>query len=336
VNRFAVAQPETFEQARRLLSDRRFALPVLKAGGLDVLDHLKEGLAEPDLLINIRALRHGPGAGPIEVQRLEDGSRTLRIEATTTLAELAASGLLNEQAPVIAQAAGDTASPQVRNAATAAGNLLQRPRCWYYRNEQFWCLKKGGHQCFAVDGENKFHAILGEGPCYIVHPSNLAPALYVLGGTVHVIGSERESIAVNRLYHTPDRGLRDEHDLQPGEVVTHLTFDAAPHSAFYAVKEKQSFDWPLVMAAAALELDGAEIVRARVCAGAVAPVPWPLPRVEGALVGVNVDDDQGLRKACSVAGEGARPMTQNGYKADLLPVAVARAVRKAAGRGAEA
>jgi xanthine dehydrogenase YagS FAD-binding subunit len=334
MNRFAVARPRTFEQARQLLGDRRFALPVLKAGGLDVLDHLKEGLAEPDLLINIRSLRHG--AGPIDVQRLEDGSRTLRVEATTTLAAIAASALLNEQAPVVAQAAGDAATPQVRNAATAAGNLLQRPRCWYYRNEQFHCLKKGGHQCFAVDGENKFHAIFSEGPCYIVHPSNLAPALYVLDGAVHVIGSQRASIPIARLYHTPDRGLRDEHDLQPGEVVTHLTFDAAPRSAFYAIKEKRSFDWPLVMAAVALVLSGAEIVRARVCAGAVAPVPWPLPRVEGALAGVNVDDREGLRRACSLAGERARPMTQNGYKADLLPVAVARAVRMAAGRGAEA
>jgi len=151
-----------------------------------------------------------------------------------------------------------------------------------------------------------------------------------------VIGSQRLSLPIARLYHTPDRGLRDEHDVQPGEVVTHLTFDAAPRSAFYAIKEKQSFDWPLVMAAVALELDGNEIAAARVCAGAVAPVPWPLPRVEAALVGVNVDDAEGLRKACSVAGEGARPMSQNGYKADLLPVAVARAVRKAAGRGAEA
>jgi xanthine dehydrogenase YagS FAD-binding subunit len=336
VNRFAVAQPRTFEQARRLLGDGRYALPVLKAGGMDVLDHLKEGLAEPDLLINIRTLRHGPAAGPIDVHRREDGSRTLRIDATTTLAQIAASGLLREQAPVIAQAAGDAATPQVRNAATAAGNLLQRPRCWYYRNEQFFCLKKGGHQCFAVDGENKFHAIFSEGPCYIVHPSNLAPALYVLDGGVHVIGAERDAIPIAGLYHTPDRGLRDEHDLQPGEVVTHLTFNAAPHSAFYAIKEKRSFDWPLVMAAVALELDGNEIAAARVCAGAVAPIPWPLPRVEGALAGVNVDDEQGLRQACAGAGERARPMSQNGYKVDLLPVAVARAVRKAAGRGAEA
>ncbi|MHC4218856.1 MAG: FAD binding domain-containing protein [Planctomycetota bacterium] len=332
---FTIAQPKTFEQAGELLGDRRFSLPVLKAGGMDVLDHLKEGLAGPDLLINIRTLRQNRTARPIDVQGSAGGSKTLRIEATATLAEIAASALIREQAPVIGQAAGDAATPQVRNAATAAGNLLQRPRCWYYRNEQFHCLKKGGGRCYAVEGENKFHAIFSEGPCYIVHPSNLAPALYVLDGSVHVIGGGRESVPVDRLYHAPDRGILDEHNLEAAEVVTHLAIKAAPHSAFYAIKEKQSFDWPLVMAAVALELRGDKITAARVCAGAVAPVPWPLPRVERALVGVSVDDAQGLRRACTAAGDKANPMTQNAYKVDLLPVAVARAVRKAAGRSVE-
>jgi xanthine dehydrogenase YagS FAD-binding subunit len=336
MNRFAVAQPKTFEQARQMLHDGRFSLPVLKAGGMDVLDHLKEGLVEPDLLINIRTLRRDPAARPIDTHRGDDGSTLIRIDASTTLAEIAASSLLNEQAPVIAQAAGDAATPQVRNAATAAGNLLQRPRCWYYRNVQFPCLKKGGARCYAVDGENKFHAIFSEGPCYIVHPSNLAPALYVLDGAVRVVGGERDSIPITRLYHTPDRGLLDEHDLEPTEVVTHVTIDPAPHSGFYAIKEKQSFDWPLVMAAVALEMRGDVIASARVCAGAVAPVPWPLPRVERALAGVSVDDTLALRGACAAAGERANPMTRNGYKADLLPVAVYRAVRRAAGRGVEA
>ncbi|MHC4768455.1 MAG: FAD binding domain-containing protein [Planctomycetota bacterium] len=235
MNRFAVAQPKTFEQARQMLHDGRFSLPVLKAGGMDVLDHLKEGLVEPDLLINIRTLRRDPAARPIDTHRGDDGSTLIRIDASTTLAEIAASSLLNEQAPVIAQAAGDAATPQVRNAATAAGNLLQRPRCWYYRNVQFPCLKKGGGRCYAVDGENKFHAIFSEGPCYIVHPSNLAPALYVLDGAVRVVGGERDSIPITRLYHTPDRGLLDEHDLEPTEVVTHVTIDPAPHSGFYAI-----------------------------------------------------------------------------------------------------
>jgi xanthine dehydrogenase YagS FAD-binding subunit len=327
VTRCAIALPSTLEQAQQVLGDGRFSLPVLKAGGMDVLDHMKEGLSEPDLLVSIRSRRR---RGAAEVIGSEGGA--LRIEATATLAEITSSRVVREHAPVLAQAAGDAATPQVRNVATAAGNLLQRPRCWYYRSEQFHCLKKGGHRCYAFDGENRFHAIFSEGPCYIVHPSNLAPALHVLDGIVHVIGSRREAIPIADLYHTPDQGLRDEHDLGRNEVVTHVTVRPARTSGFYAIKEKQSFDWPLVMAAAAVELDGDEIVAARVCAGAVAPVPWPLPAVERALVGVNVENLAALQAACAIAGDGARPMSDNHYKVRLLPVAVERAVRRAAGR----
>lgn len=327
MNSFALATPRSFKEASGLLTDGRFKLPILKAGGQDVLDHLKEGLIEPDLLIDIRRLRSGAAD-------LIDGSR-LTIDATTTLAEIASSKVFRTAAPVLPQSVESAASPQVRNAATAAGNLLQRPRCWYYRNEQFDCLKKGGPTCYAVDGENRYHAIFGDGPCHIVHPSNLAPALWVCRAVIHVIGGKREEIPIAELFHMPDKGVRSEHNLQPGEVVTHITCDAAPHSGFYSIKEKQSFDWPLVTAAVVLDLDGTTIKAARVCAGAVAPTPWPLPNVEAALKGVNVADDAALKKACAVATQGAKPMSENGYKLRLLPVAVRRAILIAAGRKTE-
>ena len=122
----------------------------------------------------------------------------LRIEANATLAQLAASPLVSGQTAVLAQAAASAATPAIRNVATVAGNLLQRPRCWYYRHAQFDCLKKGGSMCFAVDGENEHHAVFGPGPCHIVHPSNLAPALLALGATVHLVGSQRASIPLDR------------------------------------------------------------------------------------------------------------------------------------------
>jgi xanthine dehydrogenase YagS FAD-binding subunit len=326
MNRFAIARAASFEQASNLVQDRRFALPVLKAGGVDVLDHMKERLVEPDLLVDVRRL------DPEIVHELD----TIRIGATATLADIAASPHVRQHAPAVAHAVESAATPQIRNMASAAGNLLQRPRCWYYRNRQFNCLKKGGHTCYAVEGENKFHAVLGGGPCHIVHPSNLAVAMMVCGGVVHVTGGDRDSLPVSELFHLPERGLRHEHELRAGEVVTHLTLDATPWSAFYAVKEKQSFDWPLVMAAAALELDGSVIRSARICVGAVAPVPWPLPHVAEALRGVRADDGEAVRKACEHAARGARPLSDNAYKVDLLPVAVARAVRLAAGAPIEA
>lgn len=326
MNKFAVAQPRDYAQAASLLVDRKFSLPVLKAGGLDILDHLKEGLTEPDLLINLKGLRNKDHGDAVS----REGDR-IRIEAWATLAQIIDSPIINESAPVVARAVEFAATPQVRNVATAAGNLLQRPRCWYYRNDQFNCLKKGGPTCFAVEGENRYHAILGGGPCHIVHPSNLAPSLDICDGVVHLIGSKRESIPVRELYHLPEKGVKSEHNLEPGEVITHITLKAQPRSGFHAVKEKQSFDWPLVLACVALRVNGERIESAGVCAGAVAPVPWRLPRVEEALSGVSINDDSSLRKAAALAAAGAKAMTDNAYKVQLLPVVVHRAILKAAG-----
>jgi xanthine dehydrogenase YagS FAD-binding subunit len=157
----------------------------------------------------------------------------------------------------------------------------------------------------------------------------------VCGGVVHMVGSDRASLPLADLFHAPDKGVRSEHNLKPGEIITHITADPRPKSGFYAIKEKQSFDWPLVAASVALELDGATIKSATVCAGAVAPVPWALPKVEAALKGVSLDDDAALRRACAAATEGAKPMTDNAYKLKLLPVAVRRATLIAAGRKTE-
>ncbi len=331
MNRFAFAQPKTFQEAAGLLADKKYSLPVLKGGGIDLIDRLKEGITEPDVVVNVRHIR-GDGP-PILATRGNKGA--LRIEAATTLAEIAASPEVRSIAPVLAMAVEWAASPQVRNVGTAAGNLLQRPRCWYYRHDQFDCLKKGGPTCYAVGGENKYHAIFGDGPCHIVHPSNLAPALMICDGVVHVVGAGRSEISLKDLFHMPDAGVTSENNLKPGEVITHITCEAAPTSGFYAIKEKQSFDWPLVAASVSLQLDGVKIKSARVCAGAVAPVPWMLPSVEAALKDVSLDDDAALRSACAKAIDGAKPMTENAYKLKLLPVAVRRAVLAAAGRKTE-
>jgi len=329
MNKFAFATPKTFKEAGDLLTDVRFKLPMLKAGGLDVVDHMKEGLYEPYALTTIRRVTLD-GAPPIAA-----ASGGIRIGATTTLAEIAASPIIAEKAPVLGQAVHSAATPQVRNIATAAGNLLQRPRCWYYRNHQFDCLKKGGEICYAIEGENKYHAIFGDGPCHIVHPSNLAPALSVCDGVVHLTGGKRASIPIADLFHLPSKGTRSEHNLETGEIVTHITAKEARHSGFYAIKEKQSFDWPVVLACIALDLDGDTIKSARVCAGAVAPIPWRLPKVEAALAGVKITDDAALRKAAAVSADGAKPMRDNAYKVKLLAVAIRRAVLRAAGKDPE-
>jgi len=327
MNRFAIARAGSYKEAGELLADKRFSLPVVKAAGMDLLDLMKEGLLEPDALIDVRRVRAEGAKDPVS-----QSGGTIRIEAGATLAQIAASPVMIKSAPAIAQACDSAATPQVRNVATAAGNLLQRPRCWYFRNDQFECLKKGGPTCFAVEGENKYHAIFGDGPCHIVHPSNLAIGLMIAEATVHLTNSKRASLPLADLFHMPDKGVKSEHNLDPGEIITHITLNPAPSSGFYAVKEKQSFDWPLVAAAAVLELDSDTIKSARVCAGAVAPIPWPLPKVADALKGLKVTDDAAVSKACAVSAQGAKPMSGNSYKIQMLPVAVKRAVLRAAGK----
>lgn len=333
MNRLAIARPQTVDQATELARDRSFALPMYKAGGMDVVDHLKEGLIEPDLLIDVRQLRSADDIDEtIRLVGRDTDDAVIEFDAGVTLAELAASDVIKRRVPVVAQACGSAATPQVRNVASAAGNLLQRPRCWYYRNKQFDCLKKGGERCFAIDGENAYHAVFGDGPCYIVHPSNLAFSMYVTDGVVRVSGGDRDQIPITDLFHLPHRGVRSEHNLEPGELVTSLAVKPQPTSAHYAIKHKQSFDWPLAAAAVALQMNGSTIEEARICAGAVAPVPWPLPQVEQALQGVNIEDSDAVRRACERSMQGARPLSGNAYKLRLLPVAIHRAILKATGR----
>lgn len=328
MNSFAIAQPGSLTEASRIVSDKKYRLPVIKAGGIDLLDHLKEGLIAPDVIVNIRRLQ-------TQKDLISISGGEIRIEAVATLADIVSSDALRAACPSLVQSVENAASPAVRNSATVAGNLLQRPRCWYYRNEQFNCLKKGGPTCFAVEGENRYHAIFGDGPCHIVHPSNLAPAFFVCDATVHLVGAEQPSLPIRYLYHTPDKGVRTESNLPPGAVVTHITCKPMKSSGFYSIKEKQSFDWPVVAAAVALELDGDTITRATVCAGAVAPIPWEMRNVSNALRGVDVSNHEALSKACASAAAGAKPMSDNGYKVKLLPVAVKRAVLLAAGKKPE-
>ena len=328
MNRFGMLMPRDLDEAVAVMGRKDLSLNVLKAGGIDLLDHLKEGLTTPSVLTN---LRHVKDAALRRVEATSAG-------ALATLAEIGASEAIAKSTPALVHAARAAATPQIRNVATIGGNLLQRPRCWYYRNQQFDCLKKGGHTCYAVEGENRYHAFFGPGPCHIVHPSNLAPALSVCEGTVTTRSATHpqggRTLAMADLFVTPDRNLKTEHVLEPDEVVVKIEWKPAPHSAQYEIREKQSFDWPLVMVAVALEFEGASgrlISSARVCAGAVAPIPWRLTAVEKALIGVNVNNDQLLGEVCAKATEGAAPMTDNSYKIRLLTVATHRAVRLAAG-----
>jgi xanthine dehydrogenase YagS FAD-binding subunit len=213
------------------------------------------------------------------------------------------------------------------------GNLNQRPRCWYFRNEEFHCLKKGGSRCFAVDGENQYHAIFGDGPCHIVHPSSLAVPAIALNARFRIVGpaGERE-VAAADYFLMPDRNLFGETVLAPNELLTHMILpgQAGARSATYEVRFRQSYDWPLAFASVALSLDGQTIRDARVVMGAVAPIPWRAPAAEAALKGKRFSEETAIA-AADAALTGAKPLTSNAYKVQIARTAVKRAILRAGG-----
>ena len=302
--------------------DRGKFLPM--AGGMDLLALMKDYVAQPERLVNVKNLDK-------TIAKAADGG--LRIGSAVTIADLAAHADVARMYPAIAQAAHDVGTPQIRNAGTVGGNINPRPRCWYFRNEEFDCLKKGGSRCFAVDGENQYHAIFGGGPCHIVHPSSLAVPAIALGAKFRVVGpaGERE-VAAEQYFLTPDKNLFGETVLQPNELMTHMILPApgAAKSATYEVRYKQSHDWPLASSSVALTMSGSTVRGARIVMGYVAPIPWRVQAAEQALAGKAITEQTAMA-AADAAIAGAKAMTQNAYKIQIARTAVKRAIMLAGG-----
>jgi xanthine dehydrogenase YagS FAD-binding subunit len=294
------------------------------AGGMDLLALMKDYVAQPDRVVNVKNLDR-------RIQKTPQGG--LRIGAAVTLTELAEHADARRLYPALVQAAAEAGTPQIRNAGTVGGNLNQRPRCWYFRNEEFNCLKKGGSRCFAVEGENQYHAIFGTGPCHIIHPSSLAVPAIALDAAFRIVGpaGERE-VSAGDYFVMPDKNLFGETVLAPNELLTHVTLPPpnAARSATYEVRFRQSHDWPLAMASVVLSMNGQTIRGARVVLGAVAPVPWRSAAAEAVLAGKRMSEEVAM-SAADAAITGAKPMTQNAYKVQIARTAVKRAIMKAAG-----
>ena len=294
------------------------------AGGMDLLSLMKDYIAQPDRLVNVKGLDRS-------IARTPDGG--LRIGAAVTLTQLAEHADAKRMYPALTDAAAEVGTPQIRNVGTVGGNINQRPRCWYFRNEEFPCLKKGGSTCFAVDGENQYHAIFGDGPCHIVHPSSLAVPAVALGARFRVVGPAGERvIEAGDYFQMPDRNLFGETVLAPNELLTHIILPpaGAARTATYEVRFKQSHDWPLAFASVALSMSGDTVRAARIVMGAVAPIPWRSQAAETALTGKRLTEEAAMT-AADASVQGAKPMTLNGYKVQIARTAVKRAIMKAAG-----
>ncbi len=319
MNRFELARATSVAEARQLAEEKPGS--VLKAGGIDLLDHLKEHLVEPPRVVDIKRI---PGLDTIHAA--PDGS--LRIGALATLAKVSAHAGVHSTHPALARACGEAASPQVRNVATIGGNLLQRPRCWYYRLESYKCIKKGGDVCYAVAGENRYHVLFGGGPSYPPHPSNAAVPLVAYGASFVIDGPKGpRTVPAAEFFVLPAKDPTRENVLAAGEILTEIRVPAATawKSAYHEIRERASFDWPLVSAAIALKVEGGLVKDARVVLGWVATIPWRSATAEKALVG-RPSNAATAEAAARAAVEGAEPMTDNGYKVALVQTLVRRMV----------
>jgi xanthine dehydrogenase YagS FAD-binding subunit len=317
MNRFELARPGSAAEARALLGQKPGS--VFKAGGIDLLDHLKEHLVEPPRVVDLKGI---PGLDQIAAE--PDGG--LRIGPLATLARVAGHDGVRKTHAALAQACAEAASPQIRNVATIGGNVLQRPRCWYYRLESYPCLKKGGDVCYAVGGENRYHAIFGGGPSYAVHPSNAAVALVAFGASFVLEGAKgNRTVPAAEFFTSPARDPERENQMQPDEILTEIRVPSAAgaRSVYQDIRERAAFDWPLVSAAVALKADGGLVREARVVLGAVAPSPWRSAKAEQALVGKALDEATAAA-AARAAIFGAAPLSDNGYKVGLVQTLVRR------------
>ena len=319
MNNFSYSRPKTLADAASQLAKEPAKAAVL-AGGTDLLGEMKDALATPEILVPIR---HLP-----DLQGITATSGGLRIGAAALLADVVEHATVQERAPLLAMAAGKIGTPQIRNMGTIGGNLCQRPRCWYYRNN-FPCYKHGGTTCFSAAGENDYHAILDGGPSYIVHPSDSAPALVALGATVHISsGTKTRTIPIDQFFVTPKQDPRRENVLQPGEILTAIDVPTAPvgSKAVY-VKEmvREIWDFALCSVAAMVTVKAGVVADARIVLGGVAPVPYRARKAEAALVGKPLNEASAAAAGLA-AVDGAKPLSKNGYKVPLTQAVVKRAL----------
>ena len=325
MDKFSYINATSLEQVTSLLSESGWGEVMLIAGGTDLLGELKEYVETPKTLINLKTL---PGMDSITAD-----ASGLKIGALATIDDIARHPTIQHHYTVLAQAAASVATPQIRNVGTLGGNLCQRPRCWYYRDETINCLKKGGDVCYAVDGLSKYHAILGGDPVYIVHPSDLAPALIALGASLKIVGPEGEkTLSLEEFFTLPATNPFRENVLEPNEIVVEVTVpQAKPNTKSFYLKarEKGAPDFALASVAGVFEMDGKTCKTASIVLGGVAPAPWRSKEAEAALTGMMINESVS-QKAGVDAVQDAQPLNDNAYKVTLTQNLISRAAMMAA------
>jgi xanthine dehydrogenase YagS FAD-binding subunit len=312
--------PKDVKEAVALLGQtrRQGRTAAVVGGGSDLLGMVKERLIMPDVLVNLKTIQG--------LDRVEARGQGLKIGGLVTLDAVNRHPVIHSRYSVLAEAAGSVGTPQIRNAGTLAGNVCQRPWCWYFRNG-FPCFKNGGDTCFSATGENQLHAIFGGGPSFIVHPSDTAPALVALDATFEIAGpSGRRTLPASEFFALPRVDAKRENVLANDELLVAVHLPPAPahaRSTYYKVLDRDAWTHALVSVAVALDMDQQVCRSARIVLGGVAPIPWRLPKVEAMLMGQRITPELSA-KAGEAAVEGARPLAKNAYKIPLTTGAVRR------------
>jgi xanthine dehydrogenase YagS FAD-binding subunit len=321
---FEYAAPKTLREAVDLLGEKWGDTEIL-AGGTDLVTSLKQEVTRPRRLVSLRNISEIKG---IEVER-----KGLRIGAMTTLAEFAGNNSVKENFPSLVTAANGVGSPQLMSVGTVGGDLCQRPRCWYYRNG-FGLFGTDGGKPLVRDGDNRYHAIFGTtGPALFVSPSSLGPALVALDAELTVTGSKGKTrkIGAAKFFQTPKTDSDRETALKPDEILSEIYIPLSGlRNATYEVRHRHGLDWPYVTASVAFQLKNGKATDARVVLGQVAAVPWHAAAASKGLNGGLVDANSAA-KCGQAATAGAKPLSGNGYKVQMVKAAVKRAVMAAAG-----
>ncbi len=319
--RFEHISAGTVEEAAFLLG-RYGHRAALIAGGTDLLRELKSRARplQPDVLINIKSISKP------KLNYIVEDNVGLRIGSLTTLHHVEVSELLREKYGILAQAARVSGTPQYRNMATSGGSLCQQVRCWYYRASRnaFFCRRKGGNECYALDGDNRYHAVFGGECCFAVCPSDIAIALVALGAEVKIFGMTGErAIPLEEFFATLGNVLK------PGEILTEIQIPAlrpGSQGVFVKFGLRNELAPAIVSVAAVIALEDGVCRNIRIVLGGVSPIPWIAVEAEAMLVGDRLSRDR-AESAARAAIEGATPLRMNAYKLDLVEALVKRAVR---------
>jgi xanthine dehydrogenase YagS FAD-binding subunit len=314
IRNFAYAKAGSIAEAVKALNTKGAKL---HAGGTDLLGCMRDEVFSVEKVVSIRGIKELKG-----VSMLSDGR--LRIGALATIAEIAVNPSIAEKYAVLSQAAAAVGSPQLREQGTIGGNICQRPRCWYFRGD-FHCARKGGDICYAMDGENQYHAIYGGGPCFFVHPSDTAAALVALQASLSIAGpTGTKPVKLDAFFVDPGKDMLKENILGTNEMVTEIILPPVTgtmRSSYRKIRARGAWDFASASVAAVLQLQNGTVAGARIVLGGVGPYPWRVQGAEKALVGKKIDD-----AVAAAAGEaattGATALRDNAYKIDMVRGAV--------------